>query len=78
MRPIPSDGVPPSKLEEVLGKKLNRNVKKRRLFENWRYNKMLKGEKVSLFAVEKEDLEHLRNWRNNPDFLESTLGSIEN
>ena len=29
---------------------------------------MLKGEKVSLFAVEKEDLEHLRNWRNNPDF----------
>ena len=29
---------------------------------------MLKGEKVSLYAVEKEDLEHLRNWRNNPDF----------
>ena len=29
---------------------------------------MIKGEKVSLFAVEKEDLEHLRNWRNNPDF----------
>ena len=29
---------------------------------------MLKGEKVSLYAVEKTDLEHFRNWRNNPDF----------
>lgn len=29
---------------------------------------MLKGEKVSLHAVEKEDLEQLRIWRNNPDF----------
>jgi RimJ/RimL family protein N-acetyltransferase len=29
---------------------------------------MLKGEKVSLYAVEKTDLEHFRDWRNNPDF----------
>ena len=29
---------------------------------------MLKGKHVSLFAVEKEDLQQLRDWRNNPDF----------
>ena len=29
---------------------------------------MLKGRHVSLFAVEKEDLQQLRDWRNNPDF----------
>jgi len=29
---------------------------------------MLKGEKVSLHAVEREDLQQLRDWRNNPDF----------
>jgi len=29
---------------------------------------MLKGDLVSLYAVEKEDLQELRNWRNNPDF----------
>jgi len=29
---------------------------------------MLKGKLVSLYAVEKEDLQHLRDWRNNPDF----------
>ena len=29
---------------------------------------MLRGEKVSLHAVEREDLEQLRIWRNNPDF----------
>ena len=29
---------------------------------------MLKGKNVSLFAVEKEDLQQLRDWRNNPDF----------
>ncbi len=28
---------------------------------------MLKGKLVSLFAVEKEDLQKLRDWRNNPD-----------
>ena len=29
---------------------------------------MLKGKKVSLHAVEREDLQQLRDWRNNPDF----------
>jgi len=29
---------------------------------------MLKSKLVSLFAVEKEDLQQLRDWRNNPDF----------
>ena len=29
---------------------------------------MLKGKHVSLFAVEKEDLQQLRDWRNNPNF----------
>jgi RimJ/RimL family protein N-acetyltransferase len=29
---------------------------------------MLKGKHVSLFAVEKEDLQQLRDWRNNPSF----------
>lgn len=29
---------------------------------------MLKGDKVYLTAVEKGDLEQLRDWRNNPDF----------
>ena len=29
---------------------------------------MLKGNLVSLYAVEKEDLGQLRDWRNNPDF----------
>ena len=29
---------------------------------------MLIGKHVSLFAVEKEDLQHFRDWRNNPDF----------
>ena len=29
---------------------------------------MLKGKLVSLHAVEKEDLQQFRNWRNNPDF----------
>lgn len=29
---------------------------------------MLKGKKVYLCAIEKEDLENLRNWRNNEDF----------
>ena len=29
---------------------------------------MLKGKHVSLFAVEKEDLQQLRDWRNNQDF----------
>ena len=29
---------------------------------------MLKGRHVSLFAVEKEDLQQMRDWRNNPDF----------
>lgn len=29
---------------------------------------MLKGKLVGLFAVEKEDLLKLRDWRNNPDF----------
>jgi len=29
---------------------------------------MLKGKKVSLHAVERADLQQLRDWRNNPDF----------
>ena len=29
---------------------------------------MIKGEKVYLSSVEKDDLEQLRNWRNNPEF----------
>ena len=29
---------------------------------------MLKGRHVSLFAVEKEDLQKLCDWRNNPEF----------
>lgn len=29
---------------------------------------MIKGNLVSLFAVENEDLLQLKNWRNNPDF----------
>ena len=29
---------------------------------------MLKGKHVSLFVVEKEDLQQLCDWRNNPDF----------
>jgi RimJ/RimL family protein N-acetyltransferase len=29
---------------------------------------MLKGEKVSLYAVEKDDLKQLMDWRNNPEF----------
>jgi len=29
---------------------------------------MIKGKHVSLYAVEKEDLKQLRDWRNNPDF----------
>ena len=29
---------------------------------------MLKGKKVSLYSVEKDDLQHFRDWRNNPDF----------
>lgn len=29
---------------------------------------MLKGKKISLYAVEKEDLHKLLEWRNNPDF----------
>ena len=29
---------------------------------------MLKGKLISLHAVEKEDLQQFRDWRNNPDF----------
>ena len=29
---------------------------------------MLKGEKISLYAIEREDLQQLRDWRNNPEF----------
>ena len=29
---------------------------------------MIKGEKVYLSSVEKDDLEQLKNWRNNPEF----------
>lgn len=29
---------------------------------------MIKGKHVSLYAIEKEDLQQLRDWRNNPEF----------
>lgn len=29
---------------------------------------MLKGKKVSLYSIEKDDLQHFRDWRNNPNF----------
>ena len=67
LRPIPSDGIPPYKKNDIVGLKLIKDIKQDD-YLTFKHLKMIKGKLTTLRAVEYNDLDKLKFWRNNPDF----------
>ena len=67
LRPISEGGIEPYEINNLIGKQLLEDIESgEHITKKWLI--MIKGKKVGLRAVEKEDLILLRDWRNLTDF----------